>query len=103
MWVLSTDRASNSIGVGIGVVLEALLGLKIEEARRLNFQVTNNEAAYEPLIYGLELVKYLRVKLLKVRSNSKLIIEQVARRFEAKKPRIKAYFKRPIMKQHMNL
>ena len=30
--------------------------------------------------------------MLKVRSNSKLITEQVARRFEAKEPRMKAYF-----------
>ena len=39
-WVLSTDRASNSTGIGIGVVLEAPSGLKIEEAQRLNFQAT---------------------------------------------------------------
>ena len=32
-WVLSTDRASNSTGTGIGVVLEAPSGLKIEEAQ----------------------------------------------------------------------
>ena len=78
IWVLSTDGASNSIGAGIGVVLEALSRLKIEEARRLKFQATNNEAEYEALIYGLELAKHLEVKLLKVKSDSKLIAEQVA-------------------------
>ena len=31
-WVLSIDRASNSTGTGIGVILEAYSGLKIEEA-----------------------------------------------------------------------
>ena len=35
-WVLSTDRASNSIdagiGIGIGIVLKFYSGLKIEEA-----------------------------------------------------------------------
>ena len=91
-WVLSRDEASNSIGAGIGVVLEAPSGLKIEEARRLNFQATNNEAEYEALIYGLELAKHLGVKLLMVRLDSKLIAKQVARRFEAKELRIKAYF-----------
>ena len=39
-WVLSTDGASNTIGAGIGIVLEALARLKIEETRRLNFQAT---------------------------------------------------------------
>ena len=73
MWVLSINGASNSTGVGIEVVLETPSGLKIEEARRLNFQATNNEAEYEALVYGLELAKHFRVKLLKVRSYSKLI------------------------------
>ena len=81
---LSTDRASNSIETGIRVVLKALSGLKIEEARRLNFPATNNEAKHEALIYGLGLAKHLGVKLLRVRSDSKLIAEQVARRFEEK-------------------
>ena len=56
MWVLSTNGASNPIGAGFGIVLEAPSGLKIEEAQRLSFQVTNNEAEYKALIYGLELV-----------------------------------------------
>ena len=68
--------------------------MKIKEARRLSFPATNNKAEYEALIYGLELVKYLGVRLLKVRSYSKLITEQVDRRFEAKEPRMKAYFDR---------
>ena len=91
-WVLRTDETSNSIGAGIGVVLEAPSGLKIEEAPRLNFQATNNEVEYEALIYGLELAKYVGVKLLKVKSYSNLTAEQVAGRFEAKEPRMKAYF-----------
>ena len=91
-WVFSTDGASNSTGTRIGVVLEAPSRLKIEEARRLNFQATKNEAEYEALIYGLELAKHPGVKLLKVRSDSKLIVEQVAGRFKAKEPRMKAYF-----------
>ena len=90
--MLSTDGASNSTRAGIGIVLEAPSGLKIEEAWRLSFQATNNEAKYKALIYGVELAKHLGVKLLKVRSNSKLIVEQVAGRFEAKELRMKAYF-----------
>ena len=91
MWILSIHGAANSTGVGIGIVLAAHSGLKIEEARRLSFQATNNEAEYEALIYELELMKHLEVRLLKVRSDAKLIAEQVAGRFEAKEPRIKAY------------
>ena len=66
----------------------------------MNFQATNNEAEYEALIYGLGLAKYLGVKLLKVRSDSKLIAEQVAGRFEAKEPRMKAYFDKASALSH---
>ena len=63
----------------------------------MNFQATNNEAEYEALIYGLSLAKHLGVKLLRVRSDSKLVAEQVAGRFEAKEPRMKAYFDRALI------
>ena len=95
-WVLSTDGASNSTSTGIGVVLKAPSRLKIEEAGRLNFQATNNEVEYEALIYGMGLAKHLGVKLLKVKSDLKLIVEQVARRFEAKEPRMKVYFDKAL-------
>ena len=51
MWILSIDGVSNSIDAGIGIMLKAPSGLKIEEARRLSFQTTNNEVEYEALIY----------------------------------------------------
>ena len=93
-WVLSIDGALNSTGAGIRIVLEAPSGLKIKEAQRLSFQATNNEAEYEALIYCLELVKHLGIRLLKVRSDSKLIAEQVAGRFKPKELRMKAHFDR---------
>ena len=45
------------------------------------------------MIYDLELVKHLGIILLKVRLDSKLIVEQVIGRFEAKKI-MKTYFDR---------
>ena len=56
----------------------------------MSFLATNNKVEYEALIYGLELAKHLRIRLLKIRSDSKLIVEQVAGRFKPKKPRMKA-------------
>ena len=58
----------------------------------MNFQPTNNEAKYEALSFGLGLAKHLGVKLLKVRSDSKLKTKQVARRFKANEPIMKASF-----------
>ena len=63
----------------------------IEEAFRLEKPMTNNEAEYEALIYGLELALKLGVQNLKVLLDSELVSGQVNRIFEAKDPRMKAY------------
>ncbi|XP_062118570.1 uncharacterized protein LOC133832212 [Humulus lupulus] len=63
---MHTDGASNSQGAGIGIVLEAPSGLKIEEAIRLEQSMTNNEAEYEALIYGLELARDMGIQRLNV-------------------------------------
>lgn len=76
-WILSPNDGSNVSGFGVRLVLVALLGLHIEKALRLNFPTTNNEAEYEALLYDLTLAKHLGVRQLKVRVDSKLIVEQV--------------------------
>ncbi|XP_062089003.1 uncharacterized protein LOC133795566 [Humulus lupulus] len=88
LWKMYTDGASNSQGAGIGVVLEAPSGLKIEEAIRLEQSATNNEAEYEALIYGLELAREMGIQRLNVRGDSQLMIEQVAGNFDTKAPHL---------------
>ncbi|XP_062102902.1 uncharacterized protein LOC133813883 [Humulus lupulus] len=88
MWMMHTDGASNSQGAGIGVVLEAPSGLKIEEAIRLEQFSANNEAEYEALIYSLELARDMGIGQLRVRVDSKLMIEQVVGNFDAKAPHL---------------
>ncbi|XP_062100048.1 uncharacterized protein LOC133805917 [Humulus lupulus] len=88
VWTMHTDRASNSQGAGIGIVLEAPSGLKIEEAIRLEQSTTNNEAEYEALIYGLELAREMGIQRLNVRGDSQLMIEQVAGNFDTKAPHL---------------
>ena len=60
-WILNIDGASNKEGVGIRVVIKSSSGVVIEEAFRLEKPMTNNEAEYEALIYGLELALKLGV------------------------------------------
>ncbi|XP_062118509.1 uncharacterized protein LOC133832142 [Humulus lupulus] len=94
VWTMHTDGASKSQGAGIGVILEAPSGLKIEEAIRLEQFATNNEAEYEALIYGLELARDMGIRRLKVRGDSKLMIEQVARNFDTKAPYLASLLQR---------
>ena len=53
--------------------------------------MTNNEAEYEALSYGLELALKLGVQNLKVMLDSELVSGQVSQIFEAKDQRMKVY------------
>ena len=48
------DSAVNSRGVGISVILISPEGEIIPMAKRLEFEVTNNQEKYEASIFGLE-------------------------------------------------
>ena len=52
-WELFVDGASNSKGSGAGVMLVSPEGLILEQAVRLKFSASNNEAEYEALLIGL--------------------------------------------------
>ena len=52
-WIMNTDGASNKHGAGIGIILENSSGILIEESMQLKGTMTNNEAEYEALLYGL--------------------------------------------------
>ena len=71
--MLNTDGASNKNRVVIGVVLENSSGVLIEEALRLERNLTNNEAKYEALLYGLELAFKLGAHYLKVNLDLELV------------------------------
>jgi len=51
---------------------------------RLQYQTTNNEAEYETLLKGLELVRSLGAETVLTQGDSQLIINQVNEMCEAK-------------------
>lgn len=55
----------------------------MECALKLDFPITNNEAEYEALIVGLGLAKALGVKCLQIYGDSKLVVLQINRQYEA--------------------
>ena len=53
-WKMHFDRVVNNLKAGIGVILVTPEGEMIPMAKRLEFEVTNNQAEYEACIFGLE-------------------------------------------------
>ena len=90
-WEVYVDGASNQKGSGVRLVLISFEKIRIEKSLRLNFLVTNNEAEYETLIKGMAMVQRMRGKSIKTFSDSKLVICQVKKEFEAKDERMQRY------------
>ena len=73
------------------MVLENSSGVLIEEALRLERNLTNNKAEYEALLYGLELALKLVAHYLNVNLDSELVSGQPIGTFEVKDPQMKSY------------
>ena len=58
---------------------------------QLQFPVTNNETEYEAVLASLRVATALGVKNVRLRSDSKLIVGQITKEYEAKEERMKKY------------
>ena len=90
-WEVYRDVASNQKGLGIGLVLISPKKVIIEKSLKLDFSTTNNEAEYETLLIGMAMVQRMGGKSVKVFSDSRLVVSQVKREFEAKDERMQGY------------
>ncbi|XP_075634002.1 uncharacterized protein LOC142606572 [Castanea sativa] len=59
LWEVYMDGACNRKGAGIGIVLITPEKLVMEKSLRLRFVATNNEAKYEALLAGAQMVRHL--------------------------------------------
>ena len=55
-WKVFMDGTSSEIGVGVGIVIITPKGIRLEHSFRLRFRVSNNEAKYEALLFGLRAI-----------------------------------------------
>jgi ribonuclease HI len=76
-WKLFFDGSMCSRGQGVGCVLVSPHDMYYEFATRLEFTGTNNQAEYEGLLHGLELLKEMGVKGVEALGDSNLVIQQI--------------------------
>ena len=65
--------------------------ITIEKSLRLGFSATNNEAEYEALLIGMMMVQKMSRKMVKVYSDSRLVVGQVIGELKALDPRMQEY------------
>jgi probable phosphoglycerate mutase len=74
MWTLFFDGSKSNEGAGAGFILKDPKGNKSLISCRLEFQCTNNIVEYEALIHGLRKALDMKVKLLRMFGDSKVVI-----------------------------
>ena len=90
-WTLQVDGASRSSGSGVGLLLQSPTGEQLEQAIRLGFSASKNEAEYEAILSGLDLALALSVSRLQIYSDSQLVVRHVQKVYEAKNERMTRY------------
>lgn len=94
LWLMEFDGSCVTSGSGEGVVLIPPSSTHIPFSFKLELKNTNNIGEYEALLLGLAKAKKLRVKLLQVKGDAELIMEQVKGLFNVKNERLKHYCNR---------
>ncbi|KAL6326972.1 hypothetical protein AAG906_012656 [Vitis piasezkii] len=77
-------KTSQVSGSGVGFLLQSPIGEQLEQAIRLGFPASNNEAEYEVILSGLGLALALSASKLKICSDSQLVVGQIQGEYEAK-------------------
>ncbi|XP_024190639.1 uncharacterized protein LOC112194654 [Rosa chinensis] len=81
-WTMYFDGSSTEFSVGVGIVVETPEGQKFQFAFQLDFTCTNNQAEYEALIVGLEILQEMGAWRVLVFGNSQLVINQMNKEFK---------------------
>ncbi|GKB82276.1 reverse transcriptase domain-containing protein [Tanacetum coccineum] len=76
-WMLFTDGASRTKGLGAGLVLIGPSAIEHMYALRLIFTSTTNEAEYEALLAGLRIARKMKIHDLETKVDSKLVVIQI--------------------------
>ena len=90
-WTVCSDGLSVTGLRGVGVIMTSLENDVLKYGVQLQFPVTNNEAEYKVVLASLRVARALGVKNVRLRSDSKLIVGQITKEYEAKEERMKKY------------
>ncbi|OMO79285.1 hypothetical protein COLO4_24480 [Corchorus olitorius] len=76
-WVLEFDGSSITNSVGAGTVITSPDDDYKMMSFHLDFDCTNNQAEYEALIIGIELLREMQVSTVHIKGDSLLVINQL--------------------------
>jgi len=95
-WTLFFDGSTCDRGAGIGIVLISPQGRKYEFSLPIIATSTNNQAEYQALIKGLELLREVHADAVEIFGDSMLVINQLAGSYECRSEILIAYYERSM-------
>jgi len=95
-WTLFFDGSMCDRRAGIGIVLISPRGKKYEFSLPIIVTSTNNQAEYQALIKGLELLKEVHVDAVEIFGDSMLVINQLVGKYECRSKVLIAYYERCV-------
>jgi ribonuclease HI len=95
-WTLFFDGSTCDRGAGIGIVLISPRGKKYEFSLPIVATSTNNQAEYQALIKGLEILKEVHADVVEIFDDSMLVINQLVGSYECRSEVLIAYYERCV-------
>ena len=81
-WKLCFDGSACKEGQGVGIVLVSPRDVIFETSVRLEYFCTNNQAEYEALLLGLQILESMGVKNIEAFGDSLLVVQQVSKVYQ---------------------
>ncbi|KAK2979952.1 hypothetical protein RJ640_017967 [Escallonia rubra] len=91
-WRMTFDGSKTSQGTSAGIVLISLDGNIHQFAFQIEKDCSNNQAEYEALIIGLEILLDMHITTVQISGDSQLVIKQLNREFKCNAPGLEMYF-----------
>ncbi|XP_073064109.1 uncharacterized protein [Primulina eburnea] len=91
-WTLKFDGSSTEKASGVGVVITFPTGIKTIFSFNLDFSCTNNQAEYEALVIGLEILRDLGARDVLIIGDSQLALKQMSGEYKYSSLALAPYF-----------